>query len=58
MADTTIVFGQVSTGAEDVTVELSDGTEVDAGTVTEDGFDPRFYVEVVPRAVEAVRLAP
>jgi hypothetical protein len=58
IADTTIVFGQVSTGDEEVLVELSDGSEVGAGTFTEDGFEPRYYIEIVPRAVEAVGLVP
>ena len=54
----TIVFGQVPADAEDVGVELDDGTEQPVETFERDGFAERFYAVVVDRDVDAVGLAP
>jgi hypothetical protein len=51
----TVVFGIVET-AGDVALVLSDDTSLELQTFAVEGFDGRFYVEVVEREVEAVRL--
>ncbi len=54
----TVVFGQVPADADDVTVELDDGTQQAVETFERDGFSERFYAVVVDRDVDAVRLVP
>lgn len=54
----TVVFGRASTGATSVSVELDTGDVVDIETVTAEGLDGRFYVQVVDGDVDAERFAP
>lgn len=54
--DETVVFGRADSGAASVEVVLNDGDVVEIPTVTADGIDGRFYVQVVPGDVDAERL--
>lgn len=54
--DETVVFGRADADAEEVEVVLDDGEVVEIPTVTVPGIDGRFYVQVVPRDVDAERL--
>jgi hypothetical protein len=54
--DQTVVFGRADGDARQVTVVLSDGEAVDVDTVTAEGIEGRFYVEVVDGDVDAERL--
>ncbi len=53
----TVVFGRAAADTERVRVSLSDGTIVDIDTVTIEGMDGRFYVDVVDGDVDAEGLA-
>ena len=54
--DQTVVFGRAPSDARQVDVVLSDGEVVDVATVTADGLEGRFYVQVVDGDVDAERL--
>ncbi len=54
----TVVFGRIGTDATTVRVVLSDAQVIEIDTVEAEGIDGRFYVDVVDRDVDAVRLAP
>lgn len=49
----TVVFGRAATDSTSVRVLLDDGEVVDIDTVTAEGIDGRFYVEVVDGDVDA-----
>jgi hypothetical protein len=53
----TVVFGRATGDARTVEVVLSRGDAVEVDTVTAEGVDGRFYVEVVEGDVDAERLA-
>ncbi|MEO6317633.1 MAG: hypothetical protein ABIP36_02505 [Acidimicrobiales bacterium] len=54
--DQTVVFGKAASNTTSVAVVLSDGETVDIDTVTADGLDGRYYVQVVEGDVDAERL--
>lgn len=54
--DQTVVFGKAASAAATVAVVLSDGETVEIDTVTADGLDGRYYVQVVEGDVDAERL--
>jgi len=53
IGDQTVVFGRATDGVASVSVELSDGEVVEIDTVTADGVDGTFFVEVVDGDVDA-----
>ena len=56
--DQTVVFGRSAGTADAVSLQLTDGTVVSIDTRRADGFDGRFYVQVVPGVVDAERIDP
>jgi hypothetical protein len=54
--DQTVVFGRAPADADTVAVVMEDGEVVEIATVTADGVDGRFYVEVVDGDVDAEAL--
>ena len=53
IGDQTVVFGRATDDVETVSVELSDGEVVEIDTVTADGVDGTFFVQVVDGDVDA-----
>ena len=55
--DQTIVFGRAEAGATEVEVQLSNDEVATIQTVTADGMDGRFYVEVIEGDLNAESVA-
>ena len=55
--DETVVFGRADSAAEAVRVVLNVGEVVEIDTVEVEGFEGRFYAELVEGDVDAERLA-
>ncbi len=56
--DETVVFGQAGSDMAEARVELDTGEVVEIATEGAAGITGRFYAQVVPGDVDAVRLAP